>query len=262
MISEKVNQIGASPTLKISAKARAMKAEGIDIVDLSVGEPDFPTPENIKAAGIRAIQQNFTKYTENEGTPALKKAIIARMKEDYGLSYELNEVIVSSGAKNSLFNLIEALVNEGEEVIIPAPYWVTYPQAVAIAGGKPVYVPTKEENEFLLSPEELRAAINPATKALVLNNPSGRRDLYGPSSSPGGSPGGHHHRRRIQSSSRRFLRELPSWGAQKKPSDQQRLQSPCGLADRPRPQAAEDHRIGKSTTRPEPCSISQQAASP
>ena len=172
MISEKVNQIGASPTLKISAKARAMRAEGLDIVDLSVGEPDFPTPENIKSAGIRAIQQNFTKYTENEGIPALKKAIIARTKEDYGLSYEPNEVIVSSGAKNSLFNLIQALVNEGEEVIIPAPYWVTYPQAVAISGGKPVFIATKEENGFLLTPDDLKAAINPATKALILNNPS------------------------------------------------------------------------------------------
>jgi aspartate/methionine/tyrosine aminotransferase len=172
MISEKVNQIGASPTMKISAKAKAMKAEGIDIVDLSVGEPDFPTPENIKAAGIRAIQQNFTKYTENEGMPSLKKAVIARMKEDYGLSYEPNEVIISSGAKNSLFNLVQALVNEGEEVIIPAPYWVTYPQAVAIAGGKPVFIPTKEENGFLLSPDELKASINPSTKAVILNNPA------------------------------------------------------------------------------------------
>lgn len=172
MISEKVNQIGASPTMKISAKAKAMRAEGIDIIDLSVGEPDFPTPENIKAAGIRAIQQNFTKYTENEGMPSLKKAIIARMKEDYGLNYEPNEVIVSSGAKNSLYHLIQALVNEGEEVIIPAPYWVTYPQAVALAGGKPVFIPTKEENGFLLSPDDLKACINPSTKALILNNPS------------------------------------------------------------------------------------------
>jgi aspartate/methionine/tyrosine aminotransferase len=172
MISEKVNQIGASPTMKISAKAKAMRAEGIDIVDLSVGEPDFPTPENIKAAGVRAIQQNFTKYTENEGTPALKKAVITRIKEDYGLSYAPNEVIVSSGAKSSYYHLIQALVNAGEEVIIPAPYWVTYPQAVALAGGKPVYVPTKEENGFLLSPDDLKASINPSTKALILNNPS------------------------------------------------------------------------------------------
>ncbi|MEW5902229.1 MAG: aminotransferase class I/II-fold pyridoxal phosphate-dependent enzyme, partial [Acidobacteriota bacterium] len=167
-----VNQLGISPTLKVGAKAKAMKAEGIDIVDLSVGEPDFPTPENVKAAGIRAIQQNFTKYTENEGTPALKKAVIARIKEDYGLSYEPAEVIVSSGAKSSLFHLIQALVDEDEEVIIPAPYWVTYPQAVALAKGKPVIIPTKEENGFLLTAEELKAAINPATKAVILNNPS------------------------------------------------------------------------------------------
>jgi aspartate/methionine/tyrosine aminotransferase len=172
MISEKVNQIGASPTLKITAKAKAMMAEGIDIVDLSVGEPDFPTPENVKAAGIQAIEQNFTKYTENEGTPALKRAIIARMKEDYGISYEPNEIIVSSGAKSSFFHLIQALIDEGAEVIIPAPYWVTYPQAVIIAKGKPVIIPTKEENGFLLAPEELKAAIAPSTKALILNNPS------------------------------------------------------------------------------------------
>jgi len=172
MISEKVNQIGASPTLKISAKAKAMRAEGIDIVDLSVGEPDFPTPESAKTAGIRAIQQNLTKYTENEGIPALKKAVLARVKEDYGLSYELNQVIVSSGAKASLFLLFQALIDEGEEVIIPAPYWVTYPMAVSLAKGKPVVVPTKEENGFALTPEELKAAINPSTKAIILNNPS------------------------------------------------------------------------------------------
>jgi aspartate/methionine/tyrosine aminotransferase len=172
MISEKVNQIGASPTLKISAKAKAMRAEGIDIVDLSVGEPDFPTPENAKAAGIQAIQQNFTKYTENEGIPALKKAVLARMKEDYGLSYEPNEVIVSPGAKASLFLILQALIDEGEEVIIPSPYWVTYPMAVLLSKGKPVVVPTKEENGFVMTPEELKAAINPSTKAVILNNPS------------------------------------------------------------------------------------------
>src|SRR4030042_254250 len=172
MISEKVNQIGASPTLKISAKAKAMKAEGIDIVALSVGEPDFPPPENAKSAGIRAIQQNFTKYTENEGIPALKKAVLARIKEDHGLSYEMNQVIVSPGAKASLFLILQALVDEGEEVIIPAPYWVTYPMAVLLSKGKPVVVPTKEENGFVLTPEELKAAINPSTKAVILNNPS------------------------------------------------------------------------------------------
>jgi aspartate/methionine/tyrosine aminotransferase len=172
MVSEKANKIGASPTLKISAKAKAMRAEGIDVVDLSVGEPDFPTPENAKAAGIKAIQENITKYTENEGLPALKKAIIDRLREDHGLSYTPAEVIVSAGAKSSLFHLLQALINEGEEVIIPAPYWVTYPHSVALAKGKPVIVPTREEDGFLLTPESLKAAISPATKALILNNPS------------------------------------------------------------------------------------------
>ena len=128
-----------------------MQAEGIDVVDLSIGEPDFPTPENVKAAGIKAIQENFTKYTENEGMPALKKAIIARIKEDYGLTYAPNEIIVSTGGKSSLFHLVQALVNEGEEVIIPAPYWVTYPHLVTLAKGKSVIVPTKEENGFVLT---------------------------------------------------------------------------------------------------------------
>jgi aspartate/methionine/tyrosine aminotransferase len=172
MISDKANSIGASPTLRIAAKAKAMKAEGIDVIDLSIGEPDFPTPENIKAAGIRAIQENFTKYTENEGTPPLKKAIIARFKEDYGLTYAPNEIIVSTGAKSSLFHAIQAIVNEGEEVIIPAPYWVTYPHLVNLAKGKSVIVPTKEENGFVLTADELRAHITPATKALILNSPS------------------------------------------------------------------------------------------
>ena len=172
MISEKVNRIGASPTLKISAKAKAMRAEGIDVIDLSVGEPDFPTPENVKAAGGRAIAENFTKYTENDGIPALRKAIAARLKEDQGLVYQPNEIIVSMGAKSSLFHLVQALVDEGEEVIVPAPFWVTYPMCVALAKGKSVVVPTREEDGFLLTPEALKAAVTPATKALILNNPS------------------------------------------------------------------------------------------
>jgi len=172
MVSEKANQIGASPTLKISAKAKAMRAEGIDVIDLSVGEPDFPTPANVKAAGVKSIEDNFTKYTENEGIPALKKAVIDRLQNDYGLSYTPGEVIVSTGAKSSLFHLIQALVNEGEEVIIPSPYWVTYPHIVTLAKAKPVIVPTREEDGFLLTPDALRAAITPATKALLLNNPS------------------------------------------------------------------------------------------
>ena len=172
MISEKASQIGISPTLKISAKAKAMKAEGIDVVDLSVGEPDFSTPDNVKAAGIQAIEQNFTKYTANDGIPALKEAIINRLKQDFGLTYAMDEIIVSSGAKSSLYHLVQALIDEGEEVIIPAPYWVTYPHSVSLAKGKAVIIPTKEENGFLLTPDQLKSAISPATKALILNNPS------------------------------------------------------------------------------------------
>ena len=172
MISEKVQRIGASPTLKISAKAKAMKAEGIDVVDLSVGEPDFPTPENIKEAGIQAIRDNFTKYTASDGILPLRKAIAKRLQEDYGVAYDAKQIIVSAGAKASLFHLVQALVDEGEEVIVPAPYWVTYPECVALAKGRPVIVPTREEDGFRLTPEALKAAISPATKALILNNPS------------------------------------------------------------------------------------------
>lgn len=172
MVSEKANKIGESPTLKVSTKAKAMKAEGLDIIDLSVGEPDFPTPENVKQAGIRAIEENFTKYTQAGGIPALKEGIIHRLKEDYNVTYSKNEVIVSTGAKSSLYHLIQALVNEDDEVIVPSPYWVTYPHTISLAKGKTVIVPTKEETGFLLTPDQLRSAISPSTKALILNNPS------------------------------------------------------------------------------------------
>ena len=172
MVSDKANKIGESPTFKVNAKAKAMKAQGIDIVDLSVGEPDFPTPQNAKDAGIKAIQENYTKYTQVPGTPELKDAIIHRLKEDHGLVYSRQEIIVSSGAKSSLYHLLQALINEGDEVIIPAPYWVTYPHTVSLAGGKAIIQPTKEENEFRITPEQLKAAITPATRAIIINNPS------------------------------------------------------------------------------------------
>ncbi|MHB8053788.1 MAG: pyridoxal phosphate-dependent aminotransferase [Candidatus Aminicenantales bacterium] len=172
MISDKANRIGASPTFKVNAKAKAMKAEGIDVVDLSLGEPDFPTPETVKDAGIKAIRDNYTKYTENDGSPILKKAIIGRLKEDYGLAYAPNEVIANCGAKSSLFLAFQALINDDEEVIIPSPYWVSYPHSVELAKGKAVFVQTKEENGFILTPEDLKAHITPATKALLLNSPS------------------------------------------------------------------------------------------
>ncbi len=172
MLSKRVQRIGLSPTLKISGKAKTMKAEGIDVIDLSVGEPDFPTPLNVKQAGKRAIDEDFTKYTANAGIPALKQAIIKKLQDDNGLVYEPEQVIVSSGAKQSLYNLCLALFNKGEEAIIPAPYWVSYPEMVRIADGEPVYVQTKEENEFRITPAELTAAISPATKAIFINNPS------------------------------------------------------------------------------------------
>ena len=172
MLADRIQQIGFSPTLRINAKAQAMKADGIDVIDLSVGEPDFATPENIKSAGIKAIENNFTKYTANAGIKELKEKIIQRIYNDYSVQYETDEIIVSSGAKNSLYNLCMAIFNKGEEAIIPAPYWVSYPHMVKLAKGVPVIIPTREENGFKLTPKDLSRAINSNTKALLLNNPS------------------------------------------------------------------------------------------
>ncbi|HUV31870.1 MAG TPA: pyridoxal phosphate-dependent aminotransferase [Acidobacteriota bacterium] len=172
MISNRIGRLELSPTLRINAKARAMTAEGIDVIDFSVGEPDFPTPADIKDAGKQAIDADFTKYTANDGIPELKDAIRARMKADHGLEYGRNEIIVSSGAKQSLYNLFVSILNRDEEVVIPAPYWVSYPQQVLLVKGKPVIVRTREENGFRITPEELKANINFNTKALILNNPS------------------------------------------------------------------------------------------
>jgi len=170
-ISERLLHIAGSGTLKISALAQEMKAKGIEVIDLSVGEPDFPTPSNIKEAAKRAIDANFTKYTANEGITELKAAIVHKFREDNGIEYAPDEVIVSSGAKNCLYNLFVAMIDSGDEVIIPAPYWVSYPEQVKLAQGTPVIVQTKEENSFLLTPSELESVITSNTKALVLNNP-------------------------------------------------------------------------------------------
>nr|MBN2278908.1 pyridoxal phosphate-dependent aminotransferase [candidate division Zixibacteria bacterium] len=171
MISNRIGRLELSPTLRINAKAKAMTAEGIDVIDFSVGEPDFPTPADIKNAAKKAIDDNFTKYTANDGIPELKAAIRARLKEDHGLNYSGNEIIVSSGAKQCLYNLFMSILNRDEEVIIPAPYWVSYPQQVLMVKGKPVIVPTREENGFRLTPEELKANLNFNTKAIIINNP-------------------------------------------------------------------------------------------
>jgi len=172
MISNRIGRLELSPTLRINAKAKAMEAEGIDVIDFSVGEPDFPTPADIKQAGKKAIDDNFTRYTANDGIPELKEAIRRRFKEDHGLEYQNNEIIVSSGAKQGLYNLFVSILNRDEEVIIPAPYWVSYPQQVLMVKGKPVIVPTREENGFRITPDELKANINFNTKALIINNPS------------------------------------------------------------------------------------------
>ncbi|MFH1314750.1 MAG: pyridoxal phosphate-dependent aminotransferase [Candidatus Eisenbacteria bacterium] len=172
MLSERIARVGASETLRITAKARELAAQGIDVIDLSVGEPDFPTPDNVKDAGKRAIDDNITKYTVNAGLPALREAISEKLKRHNNVEYSPEEIIVSSGAKNCLYNLWMAILNEGEEVIIPAPYWVSYPQQVLLAGGRPVFVDTKEEDDFKLTPGALTSAISFNTRAIVINNPS------------------------------------------------------------------------------------------
>jgi len=161
-----------SPTLRVAAQALKMKAEGVDIVDFSVGEPDFATPDHIKAAGKKAIDENFTKYTANDGIPELRRAICERVFVGTGVRYSENEVIVSSGAKASLYALSVAVFDEGDEVIIPAPYWVTYPDQVRLAGATPVFVPTREEEGFRLTAPALRQAVTPRTKAVILCHPS------------------------------------------------------------------------------------------
>lgn len=172
MISDRINRVGISPTMKIAAKALAMKAEGVDIIDFSVGEPDLPTPPNIKQAAIEAINNDLTKYTANSGMPSLKKAIIEKLKTENHLEYLPDEVIVSNGGKQAIFNVIMALIEEDDEVIIPAPYYVSYPEMIKIAGGKEVIVQTREKNGFRLTPEQLASAITPKTKAVILNSPS------------------------------------------------------------------------------------------
>jgi aspartate/methionine/tyrosine aminotransferase len=170
--SDRVNKIHVSPTMQVAAEAKKMKAEGINVIDLSVGEPDFPTPHNIKEAAKKAIDENQTRYTINVGTVELRKAIIQKLKRDNHLDYNLNEVIASNGAKQCVFNAILATVNEGDEVIIPAPYWVSYPDMVSMANGKSVFISTKESDGFKLKPEQLESAITPETKILILCNPS------------------------------------------------------------------------------------------
>ncbi|HSD62292.1 MAG TPA: pyridoxal phosphate-dependent aminotransferase, partial [Ignavibacteriaceae bacterium] len=172
MLSDRVIRIAASPTMKVAAEAKRLKTEGVNVIDLSVGEPDFPTPQNIKDAAKKAIDENHTKYTINSGTIELRKAIIDKFKKDNNLDYNLNEIIVSSGAKQSIFNAILSTVSRDDEVIVPAPYWVSYPEMISLAEGKTVVIETCEENGFRISPEQLEKAITPKTRLFILCNPS------------------------------------------------------------------------------------------
>lgn len=172
MVSERIKHIGISPTMKIAAKAITMKAEGVDLVDLSVGEPDFPTPEHIREAAKVAIDENRTRYTLNQGMVPLREAIARKLKEENNVEYTISEIMVSNGAKHSIFNVVQTLIGTGDEVIIPAPYWVSYPEMVGLAEGRPVILPAHEENGFKLTAAELKDAISANTKALILCNPS------------------------------------------------------------------------------------------
>lgn len=172
MISDRVKNMDASPTMMVAAEAKKLKSQGVNIIDLSVGEPDFHTPNPIKDAGKIAIDENRTRYTLNQGTVELRTAIAAKLKRDNHLDYNINEIIVSNGAKQSVFNAILATVNPGDEVIIPAPYWVSYPAMVHLADGVSVIIDTDEKNGFKVTADQLRKAVTPKTKMFILCNPS------------------------------------------------------------------------------------------
>ncbi len=171
LTAQRLDRISPSQTIAITAKARALKAAGRDVISLSVGEPDFDTPRNIKDAAIRAIEAGETKYTDVSGTPALRKAVAAKFKRDQGIDYAPDEIIVTTGGKQVIFDAILATIDDGDEAIIPTPCWVSYPDIVALAGGKPVFVPCGENTGFKLRAEDLDAAITPKTKWFILNNP-------------------------------------------------------------------------------------------
>src|SRR3989304_8825615 len=172
ILSNRAKSLKPSPTLAINAKAKSMQAQGIQVISFGAGEPDFDTPENIKRAAKKAIDEGFTKYTPVGGIDDLKDAIIKKFQRDSGLSYKRSEILVSCGGKHSFYNLAQAIFDLGDEVIIPAPYWVSYPPMVSLAGGSPVIAETTEKNEFKITPGDLKKTITTKTKALIINNPS------------------------------------------------------------------------------------------
>lgn len=171
-LSNRLNRLAPSATLAMSQKSSEMKAQGIDVINMSVGEPDFNTPEHIKEAAKKAIDENYSRYSPVPGYPDLRKAIVAKLKNENGLEYGINEILVSNGAKQSVCNTVMALCNDGDEVIIPAPYWVSYPQMAKLAGAEPVIVNAGFEQNFKMTPEQLEAAITPKTRMLILCSPS------------------------------------------------------------------------------------------
>jgi aspartate aminotransferase len=170
-LATRVSELTPSLTLAIDSKAKALRAEGIDIYSFGAGEPDFDTPEHIKAAAIEALNAGFTKYTPSSGTPELRAAISEKFKRDNGLDYKPSEIIVSNGAKQSCFNAIMAVCGEGDEVIIPAPYWLSYPDMVRLAGAEPVIVQTTQENDWKMTPQQFEEAMSPRTKMVIINSP-------------------------------------------------------------------------------------------
>jgi aspartate aminotransferase len=171
-LSMRVQRVKPSPTLAVTARVAELRAAGKDIIGLGAGEPDFGTPEHIKAAAIQAINDGFTRYTAVDGTPALKQAIIAKFKRDNGLDYKPEQILVSCGGKQSFFNLAQAFLNPGDEVIIPAPYWVSYPDMVRLADAEPVIIRAGVDTRFKITPQQLEAAITPRTRIFVINSPS------------------------------------------------------------------------------------------
>ena len=172
IVSNSLKRIKPSPTMAVTSKAREMKAAGIDVIGLGAGEPDFDTPDNIKEAAIEAIRRGDTKYTAVDGTPALKKAIQTKFLRENGLSYELDQITVGTGGKQVLYNAFMATVNKGDEVIIPAPYWVSYPDIILLAGGSPKIIKCDEKDNFKLTPKKLEKSISKKTKWIILNSPS------------------------------------------------------------------------------------------
>ena len=172
VLSHRASGLKPSPTLAIQAKAKSMQAQGINVISFGAGEPDFDTPDNIKRAAVRAIEEGFTKYTAAGGIDELKEAILHKFQRDNGLTYKRAQILVSCGGKHSFYNLAQALFDRGDEVIVPAPYWVSYPPMVALAEATPVILETREQNGFKMTPEDLKTAITPRTKALIVNSPS------------------------------------------------------------------------------------------